>query len=68
LAVKVTGEANQNIANKDQVMMQSKQIEQQESMSSDAARRPKSLAVVPMDTPMSQINCDNTGSQPLYSL
>ena len=48
--------------------MQSKQIEQQESMSSDAARRPKSLAVVPMDTPMSQINCDNTGSQPLYSL
>ena len=58
LAVKVTGEANQMVANRDAIVTQSKQLEQQENAQN--ANRPKAMATIPMETPMSQINCDNT--------
>jgi len=60
LAVKVTGEANQMIANKDAIIQHTKQAEVQENQQSDTQRRPKALASAPLDTPMSQLNCDNT--------
>ena len=60
LAVKVTGEANQMIANKEAIMQQTKQMEQQEANTGEGQRRPKAVASPPLETPMSQINCDNT--------
>eukprot|EP01041_Mallomonas_annulata_P007869 gene7869-16101_t len=60
LAVKVTGEQNQLLGNKEGVLQQTKQMEQQENQSGEASRRPKALASTPLDTPMSQMNCDNT--------
>jgi PAS domain S-box-containing protein len=58
LAVKVTGEANQMISNKEQILQQSKQMEMQEQPMSQA--RPKALVGTPLETPMSQLNLDNT--------
>jgi hypothetical protein len=58
MAVKVTGEANQLINNKEQVLQQTKQMEMQES--SMAATRPKALVASTNETPMSQLNLENT--------
>ncbi|KAJ1428242.1 hypothetical protein B484DRAFT_396918, partial [Ochromonadaceae sp. CCMP2298] len=55
MAVNVTGEANANIANKDQIMMQAKQLEGQEQNTN----RPKAM-VQAFETPMGQMNLDNT--------
>jgi PAS domain S-box-containing protein len=60
LAVKVTGEANQLINNKEAIEKQSKQMEAQEASTGEAQRRPKAIISTPLETPMSQINCDNT--------
>jgi hypothetical protein len=56
MAVKVTGEANQMISNKEAILQQSKQMESQEQNKD----RPRAIAAIPMETPMSQLNLDNT--------
>mmetsp|Transcript_23518 Transcript_23518/g.39181 ORF Transcript_23518/g.39181 Transcript_23518/m.39181 type:complete len:749 (+) Transcript_23518:92-2338(+) len=56
LAVKVTGEANQMIANKEQVLQQAKQMDQQEQNSN----RPKAIVAQAFEQPMGQMNLDNT--------
>jgi len=58
MAVKVTGEANQMIMNKEQILQQSKQMEMQEM--SQNQNRPKALVGVPLETPLAQLNMDNT--------
>eukprot|EP01035_Chromulina_nebulosa_P017995 gene17995-23633_t len=58
LAVKTSGEANQMINNKDQILQQTKQLEIQESSTNQ--NRPKSLAGNPLEIPISQLNLDNT--------
>ena len=60
LAVKVTGEQNQLLGNKDAVAQQAKQMEQQENYGAEGQRRPKAIVSAPLDTPMSQMNLDNT--------
>ena len=60
LAVKVTGEQNQLTNNKEQVIQQAKQMEQQEAMSGEAQRRPKALAATATETSVTQMNFDNT--------
>ena len=57
LAVKVTGEANQMIANKEAIMQQAKQMEQQEAM--QAGSRPKQVVTVSAYDPRS-LNYDRT--------
>jgi hypothetical protein len=56
MAVNVTGEANTNIGNKEQILMQAKQQEGQEQNSN----RPKALVAQANETPMGQTNLDNT--------
>jgi len=56
LAVNVTGEANQNIANKEVILQQAKQMERQEHN----AHRPKAVSAQAFEIPMSQLNLDNT--------
>eukprot|EP01039_Chlorochromonas_danica_P005281 gene5280-5816_t len=56
MAVKVTGEANQLINNKEQILQQSKQMEMQEQNQN----RPKNMVGNPLETPMSQLNLDHT--------
>jgi hypothetical protein len=56
LAVKTTGEANQLLMQKDQVLQQTKQMEQMEQNSN----RPKAMAAQQYEMPMSQLNLDNT--------
>jgi hypothetical protein len=56
LAVKVTGEANDLVNNKDAVLAQTSKADAEEKN----ANRPKALAVAAMETPMSQLNLENT--------
>jgi len=58
MAVKVSGEANQMIANKEQILMQAKQMESQENAQNQ--NRPKALVQSTNETPMSQLNLENT--------
>jgi len=60
LAVKVTGEANQLINNKEAVLKQAKQMEQQENSMPEAQRRPKAIVQTVAETPVSQANIENT--------